>query len=52
MKNKDKQSKKIRISKGYKKYLRSEKARIRKEVLDVNEQEKLIEDLYNNLHKK
>ena len=34
------------ISKSYKKYLRRAKARIRREVLELDEQEKLIKELY------
>ncbi len=37
--------KKKRIPKGLRKYIRKEKTRIRREILDVKEQEKLIEEL-------
>jgi len=40
------------ISKSYKKYLRREKARIRREVLEVGEQEKLIKELYVGIEEK
>ena len=33
-------------------FIRSEKARIRREVLDVKEQDRLISELYNKLLKK
>lgn len=35
-----------RLSKGIRKYIRTQKARIRREVLDVEEQQKLIKELY------
>ena len=37
---------KKKLSKSFKKYIRTEKARIRREVLDLREQEKLIGGLY------
>lgn len=40
---------KVRISKGGKKYIRREKARIRKMAINEEEKEKLIRGLYNNL---
>ena len=38
--------KKERLPKSIRKYIRQEKARIRREVLDLKEQEKLIRELY------
>ncbi len=38
--------------KSIRKYIRKEKARIRREVLDIKEQEKLIQELYQKLFKK
>ncbi|MBL7141549.1 hypothetical protein ISS21_00390 [Patescibacteria group bacterium] len=40
---------KKRLSKGIRKYIRKEKARIRREVLDIEEQEKQIKELYKKL---
>ena len=40
-----------RIPKSVRKYIRQEKARIRREVLNVKEQEKLIKELYQKLFK-
>ncbi|MBU1177796.1 hypothetical protein KJ903_01105 [Patescibacteria group bacterium] len=40
------------LSKGYKKYIRQEKARIRREVGDKKEQVKLIAELYRGLKDK
>jgi len=37
-----------KISKGFRKYIRTEKARIRREILDIEEQDKLISELYKN----
>jgi len=37
---------KKKLPKSIRKYLRKEKARIRREVLDLKEQEKLIQELY------
>lgn len=37
---------KKKLPKSIKKYIRQEKARIRREVLDIEEQEKLIKELY------
>lgn len=39
-------SKTKRLSKGIRKYIRAQKARIRREVLDIEEQGKLIKELY------
>lgn len=36
------------MSKSLRKYIRQEKARIRREVLDLKEQKELIEKLYEN----
>ena len=44
--------KRKRMPKSLRKYIRREKARIRREVLDVKEQEKLIQELYKKLFKK
>ena len=52
--------KKKRMPKSLRKFIRKEKARIRREFLDIKEQEKLISELYkkvlkdenNNLDKK
>jgi hypothetical protein len=52
MKPKNDQIKKTKISNGYRRYVRQEKAKIRKEVFDSEEQEKQIKELYNNLQKK
>ena len=38
---------KRKLPKSIRKYLRKEKARIRREVLDLKEQEKLIQELYH-----
>lgn len=38
------------ISKGLKKYIRKEKARIRREVSDIERQKQLIQDLYKQLN--
>lgn len=40
-----------RLPKSIRKYIRREKARIRREVLDVKEQEKLIQQLYQKVFK-
>jgi len=37
---------KRKLPKGIRKYIRKEKARIRREVLDIKEQEELINELY------
>ena len=37
-----------KLPKSLRKFIRKEKARIRREVLDVKEQEKLINELYQN----
>lgn len=41
---------KISISKSRKIFIRREKARIRRNVFDIKEQEKLIGDLYTTVH--
>lgn len=38
-----------KLSRGYKKFLRKEKARIRQEIIDPQEQNKLIQELYPGL---
>ena len=38
-----------KLPKSIRKYIRKEKARIRREVLDLKEQEKLIRDLYQKI---
>ena len=43
---------KLKISKGYRKYIRKEKARIRREILDEQEQKRLIAELYRNIRRK
>lgn len=43
--------KKIKLPKGIRKHIRQEKARIRREVLDIDEQKKLIDELYKKFHK-
>ena len=43
--------KKKRLSKSLRKYIRREKARIRREVLDMKEQERLINELYQKFFK-
>ena len=43
---------KRKLPKSLRKYIRQEKARIRREVLDIKEQEKLIQELYQKLFKK
>ena len=40
------------MPKSLRKYIRQEKARIRREVLDLKEQERLIQELYQELFKK
>ncbi|NCO80500.1 hypothetical protein GW869_01860 [bacterium] len=40
-----------RLSKSICKYIRQEKAQIRREVLDIKEQEKLISELYKRFFK-
>lgn len=42
---------KRKLSKSIRKYIRREKARIRREVLGLNEQEKLINELYQKILK-
>jgi len=42
---------KKKIPKSLRKYIRKEKARIRREVLDFKEQEKLINELYQKILK-
>jgi len=43
---------KKRLPKSLRKFIRQEKARIRREVLDLEEQEKLIQQLYQRIFKK
>jgi hypothetical protein len=43
--------KRKRLSKSLRKYIRKEKARIRREVLNTEEQKKLINEIYQNLIK-
>lgn len=42
-------SKNKRLSRGIKKFIRKEKARIRREVFDLKEQKRLFEELYENI---
>jgi len=42
-------NKKYKLPKSIRKYLRKEKARIRREVFDIKEQNKKIEELYKTL---
>jgi len=42
---------KKKLPKSIRKYIRREKARIRREVLDLKEQEKLISELYQKILK-
>lgn len=42
---------KKRLPKSLRKFIRQEKARIRREVLDLNEQKRLIDELYKNIVK-
>lgn len=44
--------KEIRLPKSLRKFIRKEKARIRKEVLDLKEQERLISELYQKIFEK
>lgn len=44
--------KKILISKGYKKYIRAEKSKIRKEILDPIKADKKIKELYSQFSEK
>jgi hypothetical protein len=39
-----------KLSKSTQKFIREEKARIRRKVLDLKEQEKLINELYQKIH--
>lgn len=39
-----------KLSKSIRKFIREEKARIRRKVLDLKEQEKLISELYQKFH--
>jgi hypothetical protein len=41
----------VKLPKSIRKYIRKEKARIRKEVLDLKEQERLIKELYQKFLK-
>ncbi len=43
---------KSRLPKSVRKFIRKEKAKIRKEVLDKKEQERLIKELYQKFFKK
>lgn len=43
---------KKRLPKSLRKYIRKEKARIRREVLDLEEQKELIEQLYKKFYEK
>ena len=42
---------KKKLPKGIRKYIRKEKARIRREILDLKEQERLIQELYKKFSK-
>lgn len=42
---------KRKLSKGLRKFIRKEKARIRREVLDTKEQKRLIDELYKKFLK-
>lgn len=42
---------KLKISKGFRKFLRKKKAEIRRQILDIAEQEKMIKQLYENIAK-
>lgn len=44
--------KKKKMPKSLRKYIRKEKARIRREILDLGEQQKQIQELYQKLFKK
>jgi hypothetical protein len=44
--------KKKRMPKGLRKHIRQEKARIRREVLDLKKQEELIKEIYQKVLKK
>lgn len=44
--------KKKKLPKSLRKFIRQEKARIRREILDIKEQEKLISELYQKFLKK
>jgi len=44
--------KRKKLPKSLRKYIRQEKARIRQEVLDLEEQNKLIEELYKKVFEK
>ena len=43
---------KLRLSKSARKFIRKEKARIRREILDLDGQKELISELYNKFLKK
>ena len=45
-------AKKKRMPKSIRKFIRKEKARIRREVLDIKEQKKLISELYQKFQRK
>ena len=38
-----------KLPRGLKKYLRQQKARLRREILDLKEQKRLIKELYNKV---
>jgi hypothetical protein len=42
---------KMKLPKSIRKYIRKEKARIRREILDLKEQERLIQELYQKILK-
>lgn len=42
---------KQKLSRGFRKFIRREKSRIRREILDTEEQKRLIKELYFNLTK-
>jgi hypothetical protein len=46
------QAKSLKLPKSIRKFIRKEKARIRREVFDLKEQEKLINQLYQRFSKK
>ena len=43
-------AKKKRMPKSLRKFIRKEKARIRRGILDIKEQERLISELYERIH--
>lgn len=42
----------IKLSKGIRKFIRTQKARIRREIFDIKEQERLIGELYQRFSPK